>query len=1692
MAENPVLTEARKRGIISTGTTSTGVKSSAATQSGSANPVVQEYNGTKAQARAASQQRIIETAKQQPTTQQTAQTATASTTQTEDGGFDLGKFLIGSVAKGGNAIAKAGSSTLSFLERSLLEPLFPGITENTPIQDLNKGVDENAADLESTFGANRDKGGKAAKVAEDLIVGTVQAVPQAVAAVGTAGSSLAAQGLSGAAATSPTIVNTLKTAVSGMVKNPNYWTSFFSTLGNDYESARADGADDTRAGLYAVTDSLLNAAVEVGGGIQTLPTELQGNRFTVRKWIDSMLDEGKEEVVQGVISRGLENMVYNKGNELASVSDEDAILNPVTSAKEFGMGAAVGGILSGAQGLMSNAAQKAAGNATGTQTAVREGNITTKPQNAAEGAQTASQAGIMEQEAARLFGQNNAAPETGTAGSVKAGQVTTIKNPYRGEIPTQTARQSTAPVQVSNDSLTTAQNRIAGARGLESSIPGQSFKSSLKNAYKGVFKAAKGVPVEGMTFNGQPYTVDIPNSVPGKVISDNNLTAEKLALLDNLSDVVRNGEYVGSGEYVAHGAKTKNTVRYDYFETPVEINGKPYIASFDVEVFPNTNNYRTHKLNEIELSSTTSADTGRDPAANVGRTAQSEGTRTLNVDYNIAQGAENVKSQGLDGIGAANAGSAEAAARYDNLGSAKRGFTTAGMEGTEKTSRLADSMPYNQWQEAATGLTREDYSKIFRYESQSETKSLHLAEELLYLMKDGRKTFLRDVDEAAFHELVQSLDDATAWNGPQTDAARMIQTELQGKAVNAEIDETEYTDFLKIMQAHTTATGQGVQANAKWSRNDNSNGQSTELEALKRLENSKLSKEEQQAIFRQIVQWDMNIESVSPGDTASMKKIIMEVAQKRGVLGGWLGKVRTSWVNNALDSLTFDQLKQFAYSSTAAYTSDTTPANAGQKAKTVQVLNMLSSPVTAASNLTGNASFYGIDAVAMDVSTLLDMALSNVTGTRSIAKEHFPLGKSSLSAGAMAAKMSLAEIALDVDMGSERGRYGTGSNRTYKANGRGVFNTGQATDLFAERVLSSLERNQAYLLTAPDEFFKGMARSTAENTQKLVDSGKIKTENKAYAAEQAEQLAKYRTFQDQSIPAAWTQAFHDALNLIGVGDSGKQMYGLKVHSFGAGDFAEVFTRVAGNLVSRGVEYSPVNAAKGLVETVKLVADAAGGKAVDPAAQSKAVASLGRGATGSVLALGAVALAKAGLLRQADDENDEDVAALNQSEGITGTQLNLSAAERLLRGESAEWQYGDTLVDLSRIQPLNFILNLGTEIAKEDQNPLLSVFYGTMNAAASAGGELPMLQTVGNTAKDIIKYNKNPWEVLGEQFGKTLISSVTPNIISGIAKGTDDRPRNTYSGDGLTDILLDTAKSRIPGLRQTLPGSVNTMGEEKLYQGRDDGLLNVLLNPIGVNTYTQSDVSKEMQRVREETGETGFYPSKKIPSTLSGNGKTVELDYEERQDYQRDRGATTMIVTADLIGQSYYKGATAEKQAELLNDAYDYARMAATSNVLGTDAVAKWVGNTIAAQKSTGLTPATVIQYRDMLSEAKETKGSSAANSAVREKIKADSRLTTAQKNALDDIVLSDGIYIPKDLNVDYTSDETYTISQMSEGAQKRWDSIKSQFGMSAADYEQAWDIYQSNDLTASEKRSQISALGYNGAAVYKALGKKLS
>ena len=218
-----------------------------------------------------------------------------------------------------------------------------------------------------------------------------------------------------------------------------------------------------------------------------------------------------------------------------------------------------------------------------------------------------------------LAKQENPVPKPETERKpVRVGRVTTIQRPYTGPTPVQTQTSGVVP-EVSNGSIKAAEDNIRLAYQESQADRTRSFKSFLKEFVQKTFQRSSGVPVSGMTFEGKPYLVEIGNNVPKKIVSSSEVNegnlksgVEKLALLDILPEVVWNAEYIGSGEYVQHSAKERSVIRYDYFETPVQIirvddqTGKErrregWIVRFDVEVLPGANNYRTHQIVNVDL-----------------------------------------------------------------------------------------------------------------------------------------------------------------------------------------------------------------------------------------------------------------------------------------------------------------------------------------------------------------------------------------------------------------------------------------------------------------------------------------------------------------------------------------------------------------------------------------------------------------------------------------------------------------------------------------------------------------------------------------------------------------------------------------------------------------------------------------------------------------------------------------------------------------------------------------------------------------------------------------------------------------------------------------------------------------------------------------------------------------------------------
>ena len=150
---------------------------------------------------------------------------------------------------------------------------------------------------------------------------------------------------------------------TSMLKNPQFWMTAIPMYGSSYKEAKRSGATEKEAQYFAVLNGFAGAAVEVGGGVQTIP----GSKGGILKWVRSALEEGGEEVVQGVIENLAKKVIYDRDKEWVSLTDPDAVFSGKRMAQEFGSGVLIGSILGAPTSLAQTMANNAEFNRIGSQ-----------------------------------------------------------------------------------------------------------------------------------------------------------------------------------------------------------------------------------------------------------------------------------------------------------------------------------------------------------------------------------------------------------------------------------------------------------------------------------------------------------------------------------------------------------------------------------------------------------------------------------------------------------------------------------------------------------------------------------------------------------------------------------------------------------------------------------------------------------------------------------------------------------------------------------------------------------------------------------------------------------------------------------------------------------------------------------------------------------------------------------------------------------------------------------------------------------------------------------------------------------------------------------------------------------------------------------------------------------------------------
>lgn len=766
-----------------------------------------------------------------------------------------------------------------------------------------------------------------------------------------------------------------------------------------------------------------------------------------------------------------------------------------------------------------------------------------------------------------------------------------------------------------------------------------------------------------------------------------------------------------------------------------------------------------------------------------------------------------------------------------------------------------------------------------------------------------------------------------------------------------------YAEVAKLMKewdAHGTEAGQALRQRRQLA----SDPALMEADAIQLLNDSertrKMSDEQRKKILDSVSQNAEKLRGIEKGDVDGVVDLIKDMSTERRTNGLWSNKMGRT-MEKALEQAkklpggeAF--LRDVAASQVRGIAYDYAKPSTLEQIKTYRYLSMLSKPATAGRNLVGNMVYDPVEAVSNNIGVGLDMLLSKYTGTRSVAADKSYLSKAKRKGMGEATLKSYIETGLDASVSNAQGKYETGGSRSFKMTGN-----------FLERFLSTWEKYSNYAMVTTDQMQKGGIQAEAQRgIDALEAKGKVA---KGALDGRAEETARERTFQNEGKLSGVMGGMRNALNKLSIKDK-------QGGSIGLGDIMLPFTNVPGNIASAAIQYSPAGFINAGAEVVKVLRKAKAGT-LTAAEQAKAVTDFGRAFNGTMgIALFAV-LAGAGVMNVAGDD-DKDKEALEKSEGVSGTQLNLSALNRLIAGESTEWRDGDDLVSIGFLNPINAQMTYGALLAdcyKEDgkitfgdvtRENLSSIYQSVMDLPA-----MSQFQEIENS----FKYSKA--DTTGGKladatfrYGASQATSFIPNIVSGIGQGVDGKVRDTYNGDTTGENAWRAAKNKTIFLRQTNPVALDNWGNEKTYgDSAAMNFLNATLNPGSVTKYRTDAVNQELYRLGEETEIK--YPDRRAPTSANRDGKSVTLTEAERRKYQAAYGKTAHADIQKVISSAVYKQASDAEKAEAIRNLFT----AATANAKKQTRLDG--GDTPAwTTKSTGTIGENAV-YKAMLGTAKD-------------------------------------------------------------------------------------------------------------------------
>ena len=428
---------------------------------------------------------------------------------------------------------------------------------------------------------------------------------------------------------------------------------------------------------------------------------------------------------------------------------------------------------------------------------------------------------------------------------------------------------------------------------------------------------------------------------------------------------------------------------------------------------------------------------------------------------------------------------------------------------------------------------------------------------------------------------------------------------------------------------------------------------------------------------------------------------------------------------------------------------------------------------------------------------------------------------------------------------------------------------------------------------------------------------------RAYAIEEA-QRATYRN----------TTALSEALSKMGRYQGDNQV--LRAASFAADAFLP-FRKTPANILTTGLDYSPIGLGKGIKEAMF---DVKSGKCT----AADAVDSLASGLTGTgILALGAY-LAAEGLLhvRAGDDDKKE-------------------AFEKSMGKQDYAIQIGDKSYTLDWAVPAAMPLFAGAAIMESVRkgggtfDALVDSLLGMQDVVL----ETSMLSSLNDLVSNI-SYAKSKPMYLIDRAASSYAGQYIPTIGSKVASVFDDTVRKSYvekgSGQVASDVnyFLQGAAKKVPGARNQLQPLVDMWGNEVSNGSAPERVFQSFLSPGFLKAQDNSPATQEIRRLAKATGESAVYPAA-AEKSYTVKGETRTLTGEEYTRYAKAMGQTRKELVETAVKLPAYKSMSDSEKTDYIQNVYKYAKETARQQVDPKyEPSAKWIENAKTSKRDIGV------------------------------------------------------------------------------------------------------------------------------------------